>query len=286
LNKILVIFTCFKSHHKTMEKNFICTTCGVQYAAAAVPPTRCVVCEDERQFVNPQGQDWTDQSRLGQDHQNSIREVAPGLYQIRTEPGFAIGQCAHLVKTAAGNILWDCISLVDEATIHQIQALGGLQGIAISHPHFYAAQVDWSQAFGGVPVYLHQADQRWVQRPDPVIRFWEGATRELGPEVQLIQTGGHFPGSSVLLWRAGAGGKGLLLTGDSIFVNADLKSVSFMYSYPNLMPLRKSAIIGIREAMAGYAFEQIYGAFGRYIQANGRQVLDRSLERYLQIYDS
>jgi glyoxylase-like metal-dependent hydrolase (beta-lactamase superfamily II) len=211
-----------------MEKNFICTTCGVQYAASALPPARCVVCEDERQFVNPQGQGWTDQSSLGKDHHNLINEVAPDLFQIHTEPHFAIGQRAHLVRTSSGNILWDCISLLDEETITRIQAWGGLQAIAISHPHFYSAMVDWSRAFGNVPVYLHRADQNWVLRPDPVVRFWEGPTLDLGPEVQLIPTGGHFPGSAVLRWRAGAGGKGILLSGDSIFVNADRKSVSFM----------------------------------------------------------
>lgn len=267
-----------------MDENFICTTCGTQYAAAPAPPARCVVCSDARQYVNPQGQAWTHQSRLGKDHRNRISEVATGLYQIRTEPQFAIGQSAYLVQTASGNILWDCISLLDEETTDRIQALGGLQAIAISHPHFYSAMVDWSHALGRVPVYLHRTDQAWVLRPDPVIRYWEEATLDLGREAKLIQTGGHFPGSCVLLWEAGAGGKGLLLSGDSVFVGADRKSVSFMYSYPNFIPLSKPAVEGIRAALAGYAFEQIYAAFDKHILENGRQVLDRSLDRYLQIF--
>lgn len=267
-----------------MEKNFICTTCGVQYAAAPAPPAYCVVCADERQFVNPQGQAWTSQDGLANDHHNIIRELAPNLFQLYTEPQFAIGQRAFLVRTPAGNILWDCLSLIDEATTARIKAMGGLLAMAISHPHFYAALADWSRAFGGVPVYLHQADQDWVQRPDPVIRFWNGHRLDLGQQVQLIHTGGHFPGSSVLLWPAGAGGKGLLLSGDSVFVGADRKSVSFMYSYPNLIPLGKPAVEGIRAALAGYAFEQIYAAFDKHILENGRQALDRSLDRYLQIF--
>jgi glyoxylase-like metal-dependent hydrolase (beta-lactamase superfamily II) len=267
-----------------MDKNFICTTCGVQYAGAQQPPYRCVVCDEERQFVPPQGQQWTDQSSLGENHHNRIEEVAPGLYQIYTDPHFAIGQRAYLVQTPAGNFLWDCISLVDAATLAAIRALGGLQAIAISHPHFYSAMVDWSQAFGGVPIYLHQADQAWVQRPDPAIRFWQGATLELAQNLVLIHTGGHFAGSSVLHWQAGAGGKGILLSGDSVYVNADRKSVSFMYSYPNLIPLRQSSVEGIRDALAGRPFEQIYAAFDKHISANGRQVLDFSLDRYLRIF--
>jgi glyoxylase-like metal-dependent hydrolase (beta-lactamase superfamily II) len=267
-----------------MHKNFICTTCGVQYAASAAPPARCVVCEEERQFVNPQGQGWTDQSHLREKHHNVITETAPGLFQVHTEPPFGICQRAFIVQSPVGNVLWDCISLIDMETIAQIQALGGLQAIAISHPHFYGAMVDWSRAFGGIPIYLHQADQAWVLRPDPVIRFWEGKTLDLGQGRQVIRTGGHFPGSSVMLWAGGADGKGILLSGDSIFVSADRKSISFMYSYPNLIPLRKSAVEDIRDALAGYAFEQIYAAFDKFIAENGRQVLDFSLNRYLQIY--
>jgi hypothetical protein len=268
-----------------MGKNFICTTCGMQYAASPVPPTRCVICEDERQYVNPQGQTWTNQSRLGENHRNIIAWVAPDLFHLHTEPPFGICQRAFLVRTPAGNCLWDCISLIDEETMEHINALGGLQAIAISHPHFYAAMVDWSQAFGGVPVYVHQSDQVWVQRPDPVIHFWKGNTLDLGGNLKVIRTGGHFPGSCVMLWRAGAGGKGILLSGDSVYVNPDRKSVSVMYSFPNLIPLRKSAVEGIQAALAGYEFEQIYAAFDKNITENGRQVLDQSLYRYLQIYD-
>lgn len=267
-----------------MEKNYICTTCGVQYQASVAPPERCLVCEDERQYVNPQGQTWTDQQALRQDHRNNISQVAAGLYQVTTEPAFGIGQRAFLVCTPEGNYLWDCISLIDADTISRIEELGGLKGIAVSHPHFYSTIADWSQAFGRVPVYLPRADAGWVMRPDPAIRFWEGQRLEIGKGLTLIRTGGHFDGSSVLLWADGAEGKGLLLSGDSVFVNMDRKSVSFMYSYPNLIPLRQAAVLGIQQALAGYEFDQIYGAFERHIATKGRQVLDQSLHRYLQIY--
>jgi hypothetical protein len=41
------------------------------------------------------------------------------------------------VCTPEGNVLWDCVSLIDDATVTIINALGGLRAIAISHPHFY-----------------------------------------------------------------------------------------------------------------------------------------------------
>jgi hypothetical protein len=39
--------------------HYICTTCGTQHAESEAPPGRCVICEDERQYVGWQGQLWT-----------------------------------------------------------------------------------------------------------------------------------------------------------------------------------------------------------------------------------
>ena len=80
----------------------------------------------------------------------------PGLTAIETEPKFGIGQRAHLIQTPAGNVLWDCIAYLDDATVEQINALGGLAAIAISHPHYYSAMVEWAHRFAnqnGVPSY-------------------------------------------------------------------------------------------------------------------------------------
>jgi hypothetical protein len=97
----------------------------------------------------PRGQSWTTLERLRISHHNGFRQYEPGLIGIGTQPKFAIGQRALLVCTPEGNILWDCISLIDDATVTLIKGLGGLHAIAISHPHFYTTLVDWSRAFGG-----------------------------------------------------------------------------------------------------------------------------------------
>ena len=56
-------------------------------------------------------------------------------------PAFGIGQRALLVRTREGNILWDCVSLIDSDTVALIKALGGIYAIAISHPHYYTSMV-------------------------------------------------------------------------------------------------------------------------------------------------
>jgi hypothetical protein len=125
---------------------FICSTCGTQYAPSDKPPASCPICEDERQYVPPPGQGWTTLDTLAKRNMNGWRELEPNLISITTFPAFGIGQRAQLLRTPQGNILWDCISLVDRATVEMINGLGGLKSIAISHPHYYTTMVEWSEA--------------------------------------------------------------------------------------------------------------------------------------------
>ena len=53
-----------------------------------------------------------------------VQSLEPGLTEIVTEPKFAIGQRALLVEAPGGNVLWDCVSLIDDATIAAVEALG------------------------------------------------------------------------------------------------------------------------------------------------------------------
>jgi hypothetical protein len=261
---------------------FICSTCGTQYPASKAPPVRCPVCEDERQFLPPEGQSWTTLERLRISHHNGFRQYEPGLIGIGTTPKFAIGQRALLVCTPHGNVLWDCIAMLDAATIALINGLGGLKGIGISHPHFYTTMVEWSLAFGAVPIHLHAADKRWIMRPGPSVRLWEGDTLDVLPDVTLIRCGGHFLGGTVLHWAKGAGGRGVICSSDIATVTTDRKFLSFMRSYPNLIPLSARQVEGIAAALAPFAFDTIYGHyFDRVIPRDAKRILDVSVKRYV-----
>lgn len=260
---------------------FICTACGMQYAPSAGPPAQCRVCEDERQFTPPGGQGWTTLEQLAVRHCNAFRQHEPGLVGIGTQPVFAIGQRALLVCTPHGNVLWDCISLIDEATVTLIKGLGGLSAIAISHPHFYTTLVEWSAAFGNVPVHLHADDAAWVMRPAPCIRPWRGETLELLPGVTLIRGGGHFAGGTMLHWAAGAEGRGVICSADIATVNLDRKSFTFMRSYPNNIPLSEKGARAIGTALAPFAFDRAYSHFfDRVMPERAKQNLQDSIERY------
>ena len=265
---------------------FICTTCGTQYPESDVPPQGCRICQDERQYVNPLGQAWTTLPALRRTHFNAFRRHEPGLIGIGTTPAFAIGQRALLLRTGVGNVLWDCISFIDDATVDIVKALGGIAAIAISHPHFYSSMVEWSHAFDRAPIYLHAADEKWVTRPDQVITLWEGETRQLLPGVTLLRCGGHFAGGTVLHSADAAGGKGALLSGDILHVGPDRK-VSFMRSYPDLIPLDASSVQHVADVLAGCRFDAIYGAFwDRIITSGGMDTLAYSVRRYLRAISS
>jgi hypothetical protein len=261
----------------------ICNTCGTSYPDTPEPPPSCLICEDERQFVPPGGQLWTTPERLAGGHVNAWRRLEADLFEIHTHPGFGIGQRALLLRTPKGNILWDCIALLDDATEALVRGLGGLQAIAISHPHYYTRMQDWARAFD-CPVHLHAADANWIMRPDPAIRHWHGETQEILAGVTLLRLGGHFPGGAVLHWADGADGRGVILSGDIVQVAADLERVSFLWSYPNMMPLAAATVLRIAATLAPWQFDRIYGAFpGRQVTAGGARAVQRSAKRYIEL---
>ena len=263
--------------------HYICVTCGVQYADTAAPPVRCLICEDDRQYIRHDGQQWTTIDALKQDHHNRIEDIEPNLTGLSTEPSFAIGQRSLLVQTPHGNILWDPTSLIDEATIEMVRARGGVQAIAVSHPHLVGSLVDWSHTFNHAPIYWHASNREWVMRSDPAFVFWEEESHQMWDGVTLIRCGGHFPGSTVLHWAAGADRRGALITGDTIQVVQDRRWVSFMYSYPNIIPLNARTVQHIVQAVEPYPFDRIYGGWWYSIVATeAKAAVRRSAERYIK----
>ena len=263
----------------------ICCACGTSYASGTAAPEDCPICDDERQFVPVSGQAWTTPQALASSHTNAWRHHEPALFEIRSRPDFAIGQRAFLLQTPAGNVLWDCIALFDRATEEIVRGLGGLSAIAISHPHYYTTMQDWAGAFD-VPILLHTRDREWVMRPDKRIDFWEGESHEIEKGLTLLRLGGHFPGGTVLHWSGGAEGRGALLSGDIVQVATGGRRVSFMWSYPNMMPLAAATIRRIQATLEPWMFECVYGAFSRrQITVRAKQVITRSASRYIELLD-
>lgn len=272
----VVALTCF-----LMNMAFICVTCGSQFPASAGPPPECPICQDPRQFVGLDGQQWTTLDELAHHHHNTIKQEEPWLYSIHTEPHFAIGERAFLIQTPQGNVLWDCVALLDQATIHRVRDLGGIAAIAISHPHYYTSMVEWSQEFDNAPIHLHSADRAWVMRPHANIQHWSGDSRKLLDDLVLVHTPGHFDGYQVLYWRKGADGQGVLLPGDQPQVCMDTRWVLHV----QLSQLHSTRSKGDREIVTRlepYKFDRIYGAFPkRTVVANAKEIVKRSAARFI-----
>ena len=265
-------------------ENFICKTCGVQFEESYTPPESCPICLDPRQYVGWNGQEWTTSDELKElGYKNELRAEEPGLLGIGLEPSFSIGQRALLVQNPGGNVLFDCVSILDQATKEAIDQIGGIKFICFSHPHFYDSMIEWSRAFDNAEVIVPLSDKAHVMRQDNVINYWDGSDLELVPGITLIQTGGHFEGSSVLHWKDGASRKGALLVGDTITVVPDRRYVSFMTSYPNLIPMSKPEIVKILKSIGHLEYDRIYGGWwGRNVLSGGKSAVEESAERYIR----
>ncbi|HVP23608.1 MAG TPA: hypothetical protein VMS77_06825 [Conexivisphaerales archaeon] len=262
---------------------YVCKTCGVQFGDSRRPPRVCPICTNDRQYVGWEGQQWTSLEEMRRrGFRNRVERVRAGLHQIITNPPFAIGQRAFLVQTKLGNLLWDCVTYLDDSTISIIRDLGGIDAIAMSHPHLYGSFLEWSEAFGGIPVFLHELDRKWAQRKGEKITYWKGRKTSPLAGLELIDLGGHFDGSSVLYWRPDDAGKGVLLTGDTIYVVMDRKWVSFMHSFPNLIPLPARTVRAIASRIRPYEFEELYSGFeGREVVGGADRAVQRSATRYI-----
>ncbi len=255
----------------------ICATCGVEHDDR---PAVCAICADERQWVPASGQQWTTLAELAEGgHRTRIRELEPDLLGIIVEPKVGIGRQAYLVTTPAGSLLWDPLDYIDDTAVERIRKHGEVLAIATSHPHMFGVQVEWSRALGDPPILVCEPQLEWVARRDPAIHAWRGR-HEITPGLDLVELGGHFIGSSVVNWTAGAEGHGVLLSSDTIHANPDRATVTFLRSYPNRIPLSAAVVRRITRSAEALGFARLYDNFGRVIESDASRAVRRSADRY------
>jgi glyoxylase-like metal-dependent hydrolase (beta-lactamase superfamily II) len=256
----------------------LCATCAVETDGSRTPSQVCPICADERQYVPPGGQRWTTvEALIAEGHCVTWTEIEDGLLGLRSQPAVGIGQQAMLVRGSAGSLLWDPPGLITAAAVDQVRSLGPVLGVAASHPHMFGVQLDWAEALDA-PVLVNQADQAWLQRTGAAIHTWTDE-EEVTADIVLRRLGGHFPGSAVAVWSSGAEGRGVLLAGDTIFVNPD-GTASFMRSYPNRIPLSGAVVQRLADATDQLAFDRLYNNFGAVISTDARAVVRFSADRH------
>jgi glyoxylase-like metal-dependent hydrolase (beta-lactamase superfamily II) len=255
-------------------------TCGTQYPPRAGARSACPICLDERQYVGWSGQRWIDSAELASTSEIRFEDCS-GVMTMFLEPSFAISQRAFLIPQDGGLLMWECLSAVTGAALERIAGMGGVKAIAISHPHFYASMNQWSAAMGGVPIYLHEADREWVQFETAAVRFWSGDRLALSDNLELVHLPGHFEGGAGLWWKDGPRPGGSLFPGDAIQVAMDRRFATFMYSYPNAIPLGRGALARLEAHAKRLRFEDVYGfSRGRQIIGDAKAKVDASFARY------
>jgi glyoxylase-like metal-dependent hydrolase (beta-lactamase superfamily II) len=256
----------------------LCATCAVETDGPRPAEQVCPICADERQYLPTTGQRWTTVEELTRTgHVLEWFEVEPGLTGMTTAPGVGIGQQTMVVRSDDGNLLWDPPGLITNEAVDHVRRLGPTRAIAASHPHMFGVQLAWAEVLGA-PVLVNAKDADWLQRRGEAIELWSGE-RVITSTITLLELGGHFPGSCVALWSAGAEGKGVLLTGDTIFANPD-GTASFMRSYPNRIPLSAAVVQRLADATDRLRFDRLYNNFGARIDHDARSMVRFSADRH------
>ena len=254
-----------------------CEQCGAQFPESAAPPSSCPVCEDERQYVNWKGQNNGCRARHWRSATGSSG-VTTSAFRASGRPGFAIGSARSSSLSRDGCVMWDCIPLATREAVDHVSSLGGLRSIAVSHPHYYGAVADWSEASAGCRSICMATIANGSCARTPASCRGPGQP-QISDDIALVRTGGHFAGGTILHWRAGADGRGALLTGDIAMVAMDRRSLSFMYSFPNYIPLNARRRASRRAGGGAAGVRPHLGAWwGKNIEAGAKAAFDASVK--------
>jgi hypothetical protein len=208
-----------------------------------------------------------------------VIQLKDRVHEFVITPSFAIGQRALFIESESGNILWDCIPLLNEPIIDFIKVCGGLKAIAFSHPHYYSNMNDWAAAFN-CPVYIHQQDEQWIMQKGSHISLWSGPEKPLWDGMRLLNTGGYFPGSSILHVPS-LSEEGTLFCGDTMVISPSKQHIAVMYSYSNRIPLPLREVERIRTRVEFVPFDTMYTFLtDQNLEGNAKEIMQIAFERY------
>ncbi len=259
---------------------WICATCAVETDDLPAPPVACAVCEDERQWVPEDGQRWTTLAELREAGTRiTVSEVETGLWGLRATPAVGIGQQTMVVRTPEGVLLFDCVGYVDEAALDFVRSLGRRWPWP---PAIRTCTASRRSGPGPSAACRSSSRPRTPNgcagvTPSSSSTTSGASSQPASPSTGWAGTSVDRPSSSGL---RGAEGRGVLLAGDAVFPNPDRRSVSFMRSYPNRIPLSGNVVQRIAGQLEGLHFDRLYNNFGAVVPSDAKVVLRRSADRH------
>ena len=260
-----------------MER-FVCVTCGTQF-----PDADDAAAERARSATTRAS---TSRSRASSGRRSpscapttATRSGDEGaLTGIGTEPHVRDRPARAARPARRANLLWDCVTLLDDATAAAVERRGGLAAIAISHPHYYSAMVEWAHRFD-CPVLPARGRPRVGHAARPRDRVLGG--RDARPRRRADADPLRRPLRR--RHRAAPARRGrAAVAATSSRSSPTARWVCFMYSYPNLIPLPEAAVQAMaRRARAVRVRARSTAPGGaRSSRRDGAGIVRRSAERY------
>ena len=206
------------------------------------------------------------------------RELEPDLFGVTVEPKVGIGQQAHLVRTPAGNLLWDVPGYLDDYAVQRVRQLGGVAAIVASHPHHFACR--WSGAGAG-------------RRAGAGLRAEHGmglaagsGDPSVGRQARSLARDHVGPAGRTL-----PGQRGRTLGG---WRRRQRRSVRRGHDPDEPGPCRRRSCVATRtgsrspavverivRAVEEFSFDRLYDNFGNTIDTDARAAVRRSADRYI-----
>lgn len=221
-------------------------------------PVFCQNCMDVRNALPNKDFTYTHIDVAKQRYRTHWREALPGLWDFWTEPQLGLGSHGWLILREEGNIAFEAAPFYDEAAFQKIEALGGIDILAASHPHGYGALWQLQQRFDPTLI-IHKDDLQHTkafQVNRPIDDFFPIDDRLL-----MQRLGGHYDGQTALYDRQ----LGILFAGDALKIEFDAAehpvALSCHKGFHYSIPLTLEELRYYRKIFSEHPFEHVCTPF-------------------------
>ena len=250
---------------------FFCDNCGFWQRHFAVPD-RCPLCIDARHVLPQERWRFHGLAEAEALYPCHWAETEPGVWRFWNDPVDGIGSSGYLVTTPRGNLAFEGCAVYSRAALEAIDALGGVQVLAASHPHSYGAIWQLQDRFDP-ELALHPGDLAWSAALQVSWPFDD--VLEPLPGLELHLTAGHFAGHTVLFDR----GRRILFCGDCLKFELDpadprrATTISAHKAFVRGIPLTVRELRAYRDVFARLDFAQTWTPFEQASNSGRREAL-------------
>ncbi|RZM82718.1 MBL fold metallo-hydrolase [Leptolyngbya iicbica] len=178
--------------------------------------------------------------------------IAENVYHCGYHSEKSYGAASYFIQRPEGNILTDSPRFA-APLVKQLEALGGVQYLYLTHRDDVADHRQWHERFG-CDRLLHAADitpstadiELPLQGTEPIV---------FAPDITIIPVPGHTQGHTVLLYR-----DRFLFTGDHLAWSVRLQQ---LYAFRNYCWYSWAELVRSMEKLATYQFEWVLPGHGR-----------------------